>query len=172
MDNDHITTDSDLLRQPASAYRVLPGRVALSFDLYGRDPSTISIAASALSDLVDQIDNLVRDKSYQDVLYILAGAIKAVDAGDTAAWDAALVGYWLALRHPVGGVEMCTRVADAIAIDGRGHLTLHASRDRGITFALGDRFHDLDHIVDIARQAGATTMVVTQPRHSRAGGHA
>jgi hypothetical protein len=173
MDSTHFTTDSDPLRQPASDYRVPPGKVALTFDVHGRDPSTISINADTLSDLVDRTDNLVRGMSYQDVLHTLSATIKAADAGDDAAWNATIIGYWLALRHPAGGVEMAARLADALAIDGRAHITMHASRERGIAFALGDRFCDLDPAAHLARQAGATTMIVAAaPRRRRPGGHA
>jgi hypothetical protein len=153
-------------------YRVLPGAVALTFDIQGREPSTISINASALADVLDRVGKLVADKTYQQVLHLLTAVIKEADAGNTDAWNGAIVGYWLALNHPADSAEMAGRLSDAIALDGRAHLTMHAGRDRGIAFALAGQFVDLDHVAARAREAGVGAFVLGEPRRQRPGGRA
>jgi hypothetical protein len=144
----------------------------LTIDIQGRAPSTISINASALADVVAGFDKLVAGKTYEQVLHLLAAVIKEADAGNPDAWNGAILGFWLALNHPHGGVAMAARLSDAIALDGRAHVTLHAGRPRGITFALAPQFVDLDHVAHSARQGGVGTFVVAEPRRQRPGGRA
>jgi hypothetical protein len=159
-------------RKPAEQYRVAAGRIALTIDFQGRAPSTISINASALVDVVDSIGELVVGKSYQQVLHLLVAAIRAADGGNVDAWNACLVGFWLAVNHPQAGAEIAGRLSDALALDGCAHLTFHANRDRGIAFALADQFVDLDHAAHLARQSGAATIIATNPSRQRPGGRA
>jgi hypothetical protein len=151
-------------------YRVPPGRVAITFDLGDRPPSTISIRAGSLPDVVERFGALVAGMTYQQVLHLLMAVIQEADAGNTDAWNSAIIGFWLALNHPAGGAEMVARLSDAIALDGRAHITMHAGRDRGIAFALGDRFMDLDHVAAGAWEAGVATFVAAEPRRQRPGG--
>jgi hypothetical protein len=153
-------------------YRVGPGRVALTFDIAGRDPSTVSVDASSLSHVLARVDELAAGRSYEQVLHVLAGAIEAADAGEADAWNAALVGFWLAVHHPAAGAEMAARLSDAIAIPGCAHLTMHVGQHRGIAFALADTFVDLDAVAASARKAGVATYVAAEPRSQRPGGRA
>jgi hypothetical protein len=157
---------------PVEAYRVPPGRVGLTFDLAGRDPSTISIDATALVGVLDRVGALVAGKTYEQVIHLLGAVIEAADAGNGDAWNAGLIGFWLATHHPHGGAEMAARLSDAIALDGRAHITMHAGRDRGVAFALGGQFVDLDHAARLAKQGGIATFVVAEPRRQRPGGRA
>jgi hypothetical protein len=154
-------------------YRVGPGRVALTFDIAGRDPSTVSVDASSLSHVLARVEAAVAGRSYEQILHLLAGAIEAADAGDVDAWSAAaLTGFWLAVHHPAAGGEMAARLSDAIAIRGSAHITMHVGRHRGIAFALADTFVDLDAVAASARKAGVATYVQAEPRLPRPGGRA
>jgi hypothetical protein len=159
-------------RTPVEFYRVPPGRVALTFDLGDRPPSTISISAASLVGVLDSVEKLIAGRSYQQVLFLLQAAIEAADADKGEVSNAGLIGFWLATNHPHGGAEMVARLSDAIALDGRAHLTMHAGRDRGIAFALCDRFVDLDRAAARAREAGVATFAFAEPRRQRPGGHA
>jgi hypothetical protein len=159
-------------RFPVEQYRVPPNYVAMTFDIEGRDPSTISIRAASLVGVLDSVGELVADKTYQQVLHLLTAVIKEADAGNTDAWNGAIVGFWLAVNHPTAGAEMAARLSDAIAINGCGHITMHAGRPRGVAFALSDRFVDLDHVAARARAAGVSTFVLGEPRRQRPGGRA
>jgi hypothetical protein len=154
------------------AYRVPPGRVGLTFDFAARDPSSISIDAAALADVLDRVGKLVAGKSYQQVLHLLAAVIQEADEGVADAWNGAILGFWLAVNHPTAGAEMADRLSDAIAIDGRAHITMHAGRPRGVAFALSDRFVDLDHAAHLAREVGLAAFVLGEPRRQRPGGRA
>jgi hypothetical protein len=154
-------------------YRVGSGRVALTFDIANRDPSTISIDAASLSHVLARVEAAVAGRSYEWVVHLLASAIEAADAGDVDAWSAAaFAGLWLAVHHPVAGTEMAARLSDAIAIRGCAHLTMHVGQHRGIAFALADTFVDLDAVAASARKAGVATYVVAEPRSQRPGGRA
>jgi hypothetical protein len=154
-------------------YRVGPGRVALTFDIAGRDPSTVSVDASSLSNVLARVEAAVAGRSYEWILHLLAGAIEAADAGEPDAWNAAaLTGFWLAVHHPAAGTEMAARLSDAIAIRGCAHLTMHIGQHRGIAFALADTFVDLDAVAATARKVGVATYVVAEPRAQRPGGRA
>jgi hypothetical protein len=159
-------------RTRVEAYRVPPGSVALTFNLAGRDPSTISIDATALADVLDRVGKLVAGKTYEQSVHMLGAVIRAADEGVADAWNGAILGFWLALNHPHGGVEMAARLSDAIALDGRAHLTMHAGRDRGIAFALAPQFVDLDHVAHLAREVGVGAFVLGEQRRQRPGGRA
>ena len=122
--------------------------------------------------MLNSFGELVVGKSYQQVLDLLVAAIRAADGGNVDAWNACLVGFLLVVNHPHAGVEMAARLSDALALDGRAHLTFHAVRDRGIAFALADQFVDLDHAAHLARQGGAATIIATNPSRLRPGGRA
>jgi hypothetical protein len=62
------------------------------------------------------------------------------------------------------------RLADAIALGGRAHITMHAGPHRGIAFALADRFCDLDEAARQAKQAGVATFVAAERWRQRPGG--
>jgi hypothetical protein len=154
-------------------YRAPPGHVALTFDLAGRPPSTLSISAASLTHVIDHIAELVADKTYAEVLHILAAAIQAADAGCDEAWNVALVGFWLATHHPVGGAEMAARLSDAIAVNGYAHISLHVGPDgRGLAFGLAPAFVNLDDIAAAARKVGVGAFVLSEPRRQRPGGRA
>ena len=44
-------------------YRVGPGRVALTFDIAGHDPSTVSVDASSLSNVLARVEAAVAGRS-------------------------------------------------------------------------------------------------------------
>jgi hypothetical protein len=158
---------------PIEDYRVGPGRVALTFDIAGRDPSTVSVDASSLSHVLARVETAVAGRSYEWVLHLLAGAIEAADAGDVDAWSAAaFAGFWLAVHHPMAGAEMAARLSDAIAIRGSAHITMHVGRHRGIAFGLGDQFVDLEPAAASARETGVATYLWAEPRSRRPGGRA
>jgi hypothetical protein len=159
-------------RTPAELYRVAPDRIALTIDLWGRPPTTISITTSSLVDVLDGVAKLVADRTYQEVLHLFGAAITAADAGDNSAWNGGIVAYWLACHHPVAGGEMAARLADAIAISGCAHITMHGGQHRGVAFALADTFVDLDDVAALAREAGVATFVAAEPRLQRPGGRA
>jgi hypothetical protein len=154
-------------------YRVGYGRVALTFDIAGRDPSTVSIDAASLSNVLSRVEAAVDGRSYEWVLHVLAGAIEAADAGEPDAWNAAaLTGFWLAVHHPAAGGEMAARLSDAIGVRGSAHITMHVGRHRGIAFGLGDQFVDLEPAAASAREAGVATYLWAEPRSRRPGGRA
>jgi hypothetical protein len=66
---------------------------------------------------------------------------------------------------------MTSRLSDALALDYRALLTMHASPGRGIAFALGDRFY-LAPAARLARQAGVRGTVVIAAAPQRHGGRA
>jgi hypothetical protein len=160
-------------RMPADLYRVPHGHVALTFDLAGRAPSTISIRADALVSVLDGVAKLVAGRSYQQSVHLLGAVIRAADEGVANAWSGAILGYWLAVNHPAGGPEMAARLSDEIAVAGRAHITLHVGPGGiGLTFGLSQRFVDLDHVSARAREAGIGTFVAAEPRRQRPGGRA
>jgi hypothetical protein len=154
-------------------YRVPAGRIALTFDIQGRNPSTIAINAESLVDVLDSVGQLVADKSYPQVLHLLAAIIQAADEGVAGAWNGAILGFWLVCHHPSGGAEMAARLADAIALGRPAHITMHVGAGGiGLAFGLGDRFADLDQAAAMARKAGVASFIVGEPRRQRPGGRA
>jgi hypothetical protein len=155
-------------------HRVAHGRIALTFDLAGRNPSTFEIDEGALAGILSVTDQLVADYryDYHQVLRIAEAALSASQTGKRDADHGCLVGLWLAFNHPQSGSRMRGMVSDSMAAGEPVHITLHAAAGGGLAMALADRFCDLEPMLASAKTEGTAGWVVTQPRRSRPGGRA
>jgi hypothetical protein len=155
-------------------HRVTRGRIALTFDLAGHNPSTFEVDEGALTGIFSSLDRLVADNSYSypQVLRVAEAALSSSQAGNRDGDNACLIGFWIAFNHPQSGARMREMVSDAMAEANPIHITLHGAAGGGIAMGLADRFIDLEPMLAEAKTDGVGTWVATQPRRNRAGGRA
>jgi hypothetical protein len=151
-------------------FRVPAGHAALTFDLAGADPQTLSIDASKLADIVAHTARLVGDWPYQRTLDGLSALYYSCASGETAEPDGLLVGFWLALNHPIGGADMRRMVSNRIAASKPVHITMHGARDGGLGFVLADTYVDVSAIAEAVKAEGIGVVVVQHDVASRQGG--
>lgn len=139
---------------PVEEYRVPPGQIALTFDFEGYSPGTIAISGAEFSDIVATIGNACAGWSYDKTLSLLGGVFREWKKGRKDAECGLLLGYWIALNHPVSGDDTRRLIANRMANNEPIHITLFGARKRGIAIAVGDRFVDLEAHLRAAKAAG------------------
>ena len=148
-------------------YRVPRGWIALTLDLTDADPLTVSTEASKLSEIVAHTAKLVGNWPYQRVLDGRSALHQAYITGRLKDPDGFLVGFWLALNHPIGGAAMRRQLSDKMAAGERCHITMRGSPDGGVGFALADRYVDLRGAAAAVTAAGAGVMTLETPERPR-----
>jgi hypothetical protein len=129
----------------AEDFRVPAGRLALTLDIEGVNPSTCIMdpaAVPAVLELVDREMTRLRIPYGSAVAGLAAEFRSARRQGD----DGAMAGIgpaclWLAFNHPQTGALMRERVSDALRREGKAHLTLTVAGER-LCLALGPQFVD------------------------------
>jgi hypothetical protein len=141
-------------RTAVEAYRVRPGRIALTFDFEGDPPYTVEINASSLADVVESLGQRLAGWSFQNVCFALGAMHDAHPKGQPVADHGMIIGYWLVLNHPISGEAMRRKIADRMAAGEPVHISLFASRSGGIALGLSDRFVDLSRAAGLVKAAG------------------
>lgn len=147
-------------------YRVSAGQVALTIDAAGLTPMTVSIEEGALAGVANRFDGSMTDRTYAEALRSFVSALRRTKSGHDDAAYVGLFGWWLAFRHPAAGARMVDVVSDMMARGEPVHLSLHIGVTGGLTFALSDKFIDLDRVAEHAKAAnlGASVFDLTADR--------
>jgi hypothetical protein len=152
-------------------YRVGAGQVALTIDAAGLSPMTVSIEEGALAGVASRFDGSMTGKTYAEALRSFVSALRRTKSGHEDAAYVGLFGWWLAFRHPAAAAAMVRTTSDMMARGEPVHLSLHIGVTGGLTFALSDKFIDLDRVAEHAKalKLGATVFDLTggQVRETR-----
>ena len=137
----------------AEAWRAQPGEVALTIDMAELTPTTVTIQATKLADILAGFDRLMAGKTYAETARVFSAAFRHLKSGRDEAESVCLLGFWLVFSHPAGGVAAAEAASEMMIRDEPVHVTLHVSAAGGLTIALSDRFADLDRVAARAEAA-------------------
>lgn len=128
-------------QSPVESYRVPPGRFAITIDIAGHNPSTVSLEAEKITELMRRAHALwPKTMSFPTLVNGLAE--RFADDPDNA--GAAIGIATTALYHPQQGAAIRQAVSQALAVNGKAHLTWNYNPRHGLAMAVGEHFVDLD----------------------------
>jgi hypothetical protein len=156
---------------PVSEFRVAEGMVALTLDVHGVNPITMSVEASKLDEnlrafepTIDPTGKGRRDWSeYAQILSLVATGLRQVNAngGNNRATEGVCwAGLWCAFNHPKMGDAMKRQVSEAIRRTGKAHITLALDARGVLGLALADKFAELTPILNAADASEPVVLAV------------
>ena len=136
---------------PVEDFRAPEGTVSITMDVAGAAPSTYTIEAAKIVDLIDGVARRIEGGNYYRIVRGIADHF--VDCKRRGALsemtNIGVLCLWSALRHPQQGASMRDMVSEALRRDGKAHITWHFSPTAGLAMALAEKFVDLEALLPL-----------------------
>lgn len=134
---------------PVEDFRVPGGKVAITVDVQGEDPSTVMFDADKIADMMKGVEQVIGRSSYYPMVRGLAAEFAACKRKGADITGVGIGILWSALYHPRSGKEMREGVSRDLREKGRAHITWQVTDD-GLAMSLADQFVDMGNLVAAA----------------------
>jgi hypothetical protein len=155
-------------------FRVGEGNVAFTLDLAGVEPTTVSIPAAELPEilsLIRRVFNMTADHSTDIGLHsvmrrAMIDLTKQARTSQDPEVGTQLIGVaaFCTLFHPASGAEFRSRISDSLRQDGKAHVTISCDARLKFAFLLAERFVDMEDAIAAMPADAAGSVAITRSR--------